>query len=310
MAIKQLHRGVPRDELIAIVAILRADVISASKLSGFLDYVGSAVDLLPEVIGGAGVRGHSSLFDVPVAAVTAAESEVGRWEAAGVDIRTVLDPSYPTNLQAIYDKPSLMFVAGTWDDASDSRAIAIVGTRAASDEGRKRAFRLAKRVAEAGVTVISGLAKGIDTAAHQGALEAGGRTAAVMGTGIALRYPSENAPLADAILESGGALLTQFFPDQPPTRWTFPVRNVTMSGIAIASVVIEAGATSGARLQAQAALSHGRAVFLPTSLVEMHAWARKMVEVGYKGAHAIEVTSSDDVIDRLELSDELATLIA
>jgi DNA processing protein len=171
-----------------------------------------------------------------------------------------------------------LFIAGKWDDSIDMRAVAIVGTRTASEDGCKRAYRLARELGAAGITVISGLAKGIDTCAHMGALKSGGRTVAVMGTGILERYPKENAALADSILRSGGALLSQFFPEQPPTRWTFPVRNVTMSGLSVATVVVEAGASSGARMQAQAALTHGRPVFLPTSLVEAHAWARKLVE--------------------------------
>jgi DNA processing protein len=221
-----------------------------------------------------------------------------------------LDPSYPTNLQALFDKPPIVFLQGQWVDAGDSRAIAVVGTRAASTDGCKRAFRLAKKLAEAGVTVISGLARGIDSCAHRGALRGGGRTVAVMGTGITKRYPAENAKLADAIVQSGGALLSQFFPGQPPTRWTFPVRNVTMSGLSLATVVIEAGATSGAKMQAEAALARGRAVFLPSSLVENHVWARRMVEDGHKGAHAILVASADEVIDRLDLSPEVASLVA
>jgi len=131
-----------------------------------------------------------------------------------------------------------------------------------------------------------------------------------MGTGIIKRYPAQNAPLADAIVASGGALLSQFFPSQHPTRWTFPVRNVTMSGLSVATVVVEAGATSGAKMQAEAALTHGRAVFLPSSLVHAHPWARKMIEEGHRGAHAIEVSSPDDVIDHLELSPAVSSLIA
>jgi DNA processing protein len=306
-----LVRGDLRDELIAIVTILRSDAVSPSKLSGLLDYVGSAVDLLPTSRGGADVAARPLLLEgLTDGALEAAEREVGDWSSMGYDVRSVLDPTYPTNLQALFDKPPLVFVQGHWDDTADSRAVAVVGTRAASTDGCKRAFRLASRLAEAGVTVISGMARGIDTCAHRGALRVHGRTIAVMGTGISRRYPSENAGLADQILTSGGALLSQFFPKQHPTRWTFPVRNVTMSGLAVATVVVEAGATSGAKMQAEAALTRGRAVFLPKSLVEAHDWARRMVEHGYKGAHAILVASADEVIDRLELSAAVGSLVA
>jgi DNA processing protein len=150
--------------------------------------------------------------------------------------------------------------------------------------------------------VFSGLAKGIDAHAHIGALRGGGRTVAVMGTGILRRYPAENAKLADAIVEAGGALLSQFFPNQPPTRWTFPKRNVTMSGLSLATVVVEAGATSGAKMQAEAALTHGRSVFLPSSLVAAHSWARRMVSEGFKGTLATEIHSTDDLLHRFDPS--------
>jgi DNA processing protein len=298
-----LKRGDPRDELIATVAILRADAVRATKLSGLLDFVGSAVDLLPLDSGGADIGARPMLLDsITPEAILAAERDVAEWRRAGYDVRTVLDPEYPSNLQAVYDKPPLVFMQGRWDDAVDGGAVAVVGTRAASEDGCKRAFRLAKHLSSAGITVLSGLAKGIDTCAHRGALQGGGRTVAVMGTGITLRYPAENARLADEILKSGGALLSQFFPAQPPTKWTFPVRNVTMSGLSLATVVVEAGATSGAKMQAEAALTHGRPVFLPTSLVSAHPWARKLVEHGHRGAHAIEVASADEVIERLDPS--------
>jgi DNA processing protein len=306
-----LARGLPRDELVAVLAILRSAAISPSKLSGLLDYVGSAVDLLPVRTGGADIGERPLLLEgITPSVLEAAEHEVSEWEAAGHDVRTVLDPGYPTNLQALFDKPPLIFVQGYWADPVDSRAVAVVGTRAASKDGCKRAFRLAGRLAEGGVTVISGMARGIDTCAHRGALRAGGRTIAVMGTGIGRRYPPENAGLADQILSSDGALVSQFFPAQHPTRWTFPVRNVTMSGLAVATVVVEAGATSGAKMQAEAALTRGRAVFLPNSLVEAHEWARRMVEQGYKGAHATLVGSADEVIDRLDLSSAVGSLVA
>jgi DNA processing protein len=231
-----------------------------------------------------------------------ARSDVDSWLAAGLDVRSVLDPRYPTNLQAIYNKPPLLFTLGYYDDQRDGRAVAVVGTRTASTDGLRRATRLGRELAEAGVTVLSGMAKGIDAHAHIGALRAGGRTIAVMGTGILQRYPKENSKLADAIIEAGGALLSQFFPNQPPTRWTFPKRNVTMSGLSVATVVVEAGATSGAKMQAEAALTHGRSVFLPSSLVAAHPWARRMVTEGFKGTLAVEIQSTDDLLTLLDLN--------
>jgi DNA processing protein len=306
-----LARGNQRDELVATVAILRADALSPSKLSGFLEYVGSAVDLLPTQLGGADLESMPLLLSsISAENIAVARQEVDNWEQAGFQARTILDPAYPSNLQTVFDKPPLIFVLGKWIDEVDSRAVAVVGTRSASPEGKKRAFRLASRLAQSGFTVISGLAKGIDASAHRGALEAGGRTVAVMGTGIKKRYPRENAVLAEEILASGAALVSQFFPDQPPTKWTFPVRNLTMSGLSLATIVIEAGATSGAKMQAEAALVHGRPVFLPRSLVESHDWAHQLVERGHRGAHAVQVESADDVIGQLENGAQAEALIA
>jgi DNA processing protein len=116
------------------------------------------------------------------------------------------------------------------------------------------------------VTVISGLAKGIDTEAHMATLEAGGRTIAVIGTGILDTYPTENSALAERITEDG-AIVSQFWPDAPPTRYSFPMRNAVTSGISQATAVIEAGATSGAMMQARIALEQGKGAFLTASLV-------------------------------------------
>jgi DNA processing protein len=299
------------DELIATVAILKSDVVSAPKLCALLEYFGSAVDLLPRELGGAQIELLPMMLNaIGFDQIRAAKQQVDEWRHSGYYVRTVLDPLYPSNLQAVFDKPPLLFILGQWVDELDSRAVAIVGTRNPSDDGRKRAFKLAKAFASAGVTVLSGLAKGIDASAHRGALDAGGRTVAVLGTGVTRRYPRENTMLADDILAAGGALLSQFFPLQPPTKWTFPVRNLTMSGLSLATVVIEAGVTSGAKMQAEAALVHGRPVFLPTSLVRSHEWARNLVERGHRGALAIEVASADDVIDRLEHKPEADAIFA
>jgi DNA processing protein len=147
---------------------------------------------------------------------------------------------------------------------------------------------------QAGVTVLSGLARGIDTAAHQAALDAGGRTIAVMGTGIRTIYPKENRELAARIIERG-ALVSQFWPETPPRTDTFPRRNIVTSGLSQGTVVVEASATSGAKMQARLALQHGKRVFLLSSLVSEREWARRYLERG-----AIEVRSVDDIVHQLQ----------
>jgi len=298
-----LHSGDRADELAAIVALMRSDVISpVHMISTIVDQVGSAVTVLG--MDAAAWQRVSALQPRLIQPMTDADllrarEDVLAWLATRTDVRSVLDESYPMNLRSIYNRPPLLFLTGTWKEVADERAVAIVGTRKPSAEGVKRARKLARELVGAGYTVLSGLAAGIDTAAHEAALAAGGRTAAVMGTGIRRIYPAENRRLAEEIVKSGGALLSQFFPDQPPTKWTFPLRNAVMSGLALATVVIEAAATSGARMQARLALEHGRPVFLPSSLVREHAWARQYVTDGVYGTRAIEVATPDEIARRL-----------
>lgn len=202
---------------------------------------------------------------------------IERASSAGARLITVLDDDYPSNLHQIYNRPPFIFVRGALQ-AVDSRSIAVVGTRQASDSGLAAATTLAHQLAEAEVTVMSGLALGIDTAAHTSSLAGGGRTVAVIGNGIlAATYPSANRELAERI-ESGGAVVSQFWPDAPPTRYSFPMRNVVMSGMALGTVVVEASATSGAKMQARLCIEHGKRLFLLDSLVTSQDWARKYAD--------------------------------
>ena len=229
---------------------------------------------------------------------------IARWTEGDARLVTVLDEDYPLNLQEIFNRPPFLFIRGNLG-MRDGRAVAVVGTRQASGEGQAQARALASGLAEHGVTVLSGLARGIDTAAHEGALAAGGRTIAVLGAGIRRPiYPAENRGLAQRILEQG-ALISQFWPDAPPTQATFPLRNVTMSGLALGTVVVEARGQSGASLQARRCLEHGKRLFLVRSLVLREDWARSYAE--HPGV--LVVDSAVDVIDVLdELVDPPAQL--
>ena len=218
------------------------------------------------------------------------QEEVEAAAEAGARLLTVLDDAYPANLRLIPKLPPFLFYRGELR-REDARSVAVVGTRQASPEGTERAGELASRLVKESVTVISGLAAGIDTAAHSAALSGGGRTIAVMGTGILRVYPKQNAELAEKIA-SNGALISQFWPTAPPTRYTFPMRNEVMSGISQGTAVIEASHTSGAKMQARLALEQGKRAFLMSSLVTDEPWARGYVEE--RGA--IEVSSVDDVI--------------
>jgi DNA processing protein len=221
------------------------------------------------------------------------DDELALAERVGASLVTVLDSTYPANLRLVPNLPPFLFFRGELR-SDDALSVAVVGTRRASEVGLARAASLSRRLVQHGVTVISGLAAGIDTAAHTAALEAGGRTIAVLGTGITKCYPVTNRALAERVVEDG-ALVSQFWPSTSPATWTFPRRNVVTSGISQGSVVIEASSTSGAKMQARLASEHGKRVFVVRSLVTDQEWARRYVEQG----RAIEVGDVDDVVRHL-----------
>jgi DNA processing protein len=235
------------------------------------------------------------------------ETKVVEWEAADDRLRyvTILDSEYPPSLRLIFNPPPFLVLRGSLLER-DARGVAVVGTRHPTDEGVRRARRLAAELAQAGITVYSGLAAGIDTAAHLGALEGGGRTVGVVGHGL-LRpiYPKENGELADRIAESA-ALVSQFRPDTPPSRYTFPMRNAVTSGLSQGTVVVEASHTSGARMQARLAAEHGKRVWLLESLVRQFPWAEKFRETYAPSTRVVADVS--DVLEELQSEDEITAL--
>jgi DNA processing protein len=220
-------------------------------------------------------------------------AELRTFEAEGISLLTVLDDAYPGNLRLVYDRPLVLWVRGVVRE-QDSRSVAVVGTRRASSAGLERARQISRQLVDASYVVVSGLAAGIDTAAHTAALDAGGRTIAVVGTGLRHAFPKENAPL-QRHLGAESAVVSQFEPDQEARRWTFPMRNAVMSGFARATVVVEATYTSGARMQARLALEHGRPVVLMESLLE-HEWARSYAE----RPGVLVVADVAEVVDHLD----------
>jgi DNA processing protein len=231
--------------------------------------------------------------------VAKAQSEVDMAAGIGARLVTVLDDDYPSNLRVIPKLPPFLFYRGELH-RDDARSVAVVGTRNASAKGIDRAVTLATLLVEEGVTVISGLAKGIDTAAHSATLAAGGRTLAVIGTGILHVYPKENTKLADQVAAQG-AIVSQFWPSAPPTRYSFPMRNEVMSGISQGTAVIEAGRTSGAKMQARLALEQGKRAFLMSALVTSEDWAKSYLQ----RPGAIEVSSVDDLVKWLRSPEQV-----
>lgn len=224
-----------------------------------------------------------------------AQEDLHRWEREGIRVLTMLDSEYPVNLRLVHDRPPLIFLAGRLP-AEDGRSVAVIGTRRPSPGGVKSAGVISGHLAALDYTVFSGLAAGIDTAAHRAALAGGGRTVAVIGTGLRRAYPPQNSALQRRIADEG-AVVSQFWPDAPPTRRSFQVRNALMSGLTLATVIVEAGERSGSRVQARAALAQGRPVFLLAPVLR-HEWARELAE--RPGVHVVrypeEITT---LLDRL-----------
>jgi DNA processing protein len=189
-----------------------------------------------------------------------AEEERRRCAALGFSLVGRDEPGYPAYLREIFDPPPVLYVRGHPPLGEGPTSVAVVGSRAATTQGRALARRLARDLAEAGVTVVSGLARGIDTAAHSGALDGRGRTLAVLGSGLDRPYPPENEGLAAAIAERG-AVVSEFPLGTAPYPANFPRRNRIIAGLSRAVVVVEAAERSGALVTARAALEEGRDVF-------------------------------------------------
>lgn len=260
-------------EQAALLALLSGLQSGWGAVSDEVEEAGSALALLERGLS----AGQGDLFASPVESaleqlLREQRGSIDTWLAEGIALTTLLDDDYPEQLRTIHQRPPFLTYRGRLD-ARDARGVAVVGTRHPTDRGVRRATEIASGLAERGVTVISGLAAGIDTAAHRGALAAGGRTVGVIGTGLRRPYPAENAGL-QALLSREHLVISQFWPDSPPTKNSFPMRNAVMSGYAAATVVVEAAERSGARMQARLALQHGRPVFLLDSLLE-HEWARE-----------------------------------
>jgi DNA processing protein len=189
----------------------------------------------------------------------AVESEIAKAKKAAVNIVPFTDPSYPTRLRMIPDPPPVLYVKGEIR-GEDERAIAVVGSRSASDYGRRVARNLCRDLASLGFTVVSGMARGIDGAAHEMTLTAGGRTIAVLGSGVDYAYPPEHGHLYQRISQNG-AVVSEFPIGTRPMAFNFPARNRLISGLSVGVVVVEATEKSGSLITARLALEQGREVF-------------------------------------------------
>ncbi len=292
------------EEQRALVALSMAPGVGPGRIRALIARFGSARAAL-----GASRR---ALAEVPgigpqTAAAIAAfdghaavEGQFERAEKTGATLVTTWDPDYPELLRQIYDPPVFLWMRGRLTEA-DARAVAIVGTRRATDYGRRVAYEFAVELARRGFTIVSGLAYGIDAAAHRGALEAGGRTLAVLGSGVGRIYPARHARLARDIIAQG-ALLSEYAVDAAPDAPNFPRRNRVISGLALGTLVAEAFEAGGALITARLALEQNREVFAVPSNVHNAAGAgcNRLIQKGY----AKLVMTVEDVLEELGVAPE------
>lgn len=240
----------------------RVSGIGAARLKALLDYFGdveTAWQAPADALRQAGLDRRSLSNLLKARQGLDLELEVERLTRARVDVLTWEDPRYPRHLHQVYNAPPVLYVKGSLD-TRDEWAVAVVGTRRVSVYGKEAAGMVASGLTRAGVTVVSGMARGIDTIAHRTCLDQGGRTIAVLGCGVDVVYPRENARLADEIAERG-ALISEYGLGTQPDASNFPPRNRIISGLTLGTVVVEAGLGSGALITADFAAEQGRDVF-------------------------------------------------
>ncbi|SEB52739.1 DNA processing protein [Paramicrobacterium humi] len=211
--------------------------------------------------------------------IRTASQAIDSYEAQGFHLSTIRGDGYPRQLRTVHDAPPVLWWQG-FHDVGDEDSVAIVGTRAPDEWGKEFARSLARLLAIQGVPVVSGLARGIDGVAMRASLEAGGRTIGVIGAGLGVYYPPEHRDLQDEVANS--LLLSQFAPGTAVSKPKFPMRNITMSGFASLTVIVQAGETSGTMHQAKAAVKHGRPVIITSQVLRSAGWARDLKREGYE----------------------------
>ena len=281
------------------VGFNRAKGIGPTRLRALIDHCGdieSAWKASPQSWQAAGLDQRSIASLLATRNTCDLDAELRAIERTGARVITIDDVEYPPLLREIHDPPPVLYIKGHLTEA-DKWAIAVVGTRRATAYGKTMAQTIAGPLARQGMTIVSGLARGIDTVAHQAALEAGGRTLAIMANGIDRVYPPENHQLADAIM-AHGALLTELPLGARPESGHFAPRNRIISGLCLGTVVIEAAERSGALMTANQALDQGRDVFaVPgNALSPVSKGTNSLIQAG-----ARMVTGAQDILSELNL---------
>jgi DNA processing protein len=287
------------NEDIALLALHLVPNLGPVKIRRLLAEIGSAEKVLNATSAQLRkVNGISNELDIGIRLAASdglAQRELDKLESHGGWLLTHTHHSYPKALLQLHNAPVLLEAVGTLTDA-DHHAISVVGSRHCSFYGVETTKRLSFRLAAAGLTIVSGLARGIDTAAHQAAIAAKGRTIAVIGSGIGQLYPPENQALAQRITQQG-AILSEFPFDSPPNPQTFPYRNRIVAGWSMDLLVVEAGEKSGALITANLATDQGRQVYAVPGPIDRDssAGANRLIQRGAK-----LVTCAEDILDELQ----------
>ena len=311
-------------DLVALNMTLRLGVAEYERLVAATGSHEALHDASTAALRKAGVGERLAAEIVRVRRSDEPDEELRQADERGVTLVPFIDPAYPALLRRTQTPPLVLYIEGQLEEA-DAVAVAIVGSRHPTHYGATQTARLGAELAARGLTVVSGLARGIDSAAHRAALDGGGRTLAVLGSGLAKLYPPENAPLADEIA-AHGALVSEFPLHTPPWRANFKRRNRIVSGLALGVLVVEATARSGALVTADWAAEQGREVFALPGRVDRKQ-SRGCHLLIKQGARLVE--TADDVIDglgdvgealaparpvaqapRLDLSEDEATVLA
>lgn len=286
-----------RDELTTWIALTSVEGVGSVAFRNLLSVYGSPRRVfeaaLPELEQAAGLNHKTARNIKEFRGWERARAELARAEREGVSIVTCRDPAYPERLRRIYDPPPLLYIKGRLDAAEIP--VAVVGSRNASPYGRYVTERLCRELAQRGVTVVSGLARGIDTCAHRGALAGRGRTIAVMGCGIDVVYPPENRKLHGEIASSG-AVVTEFPFGTEPDRPHFPARNRIISGLSLGVLIVEAGEKSGSLITARCALDQNREVFAVPGSIDLPG-SRGVNRLLRQGAKLVE--NVEDILEEI-----------
>jgi len=280
------------DNVYHLLCLLSVPGVGAQRLRNLVGHFGSAEAVL--AAGAAELRKVANIDEKMAQSIRNqvepdfAKEQIRSAEKQKVRIVSYWNPEYPNLLKTIHDPPVLLFVKGTLPE-SDSIGVAVVGTRTPSMYGRTVAERFAAELSDYGITVVSGLARGVDTAAHRGAVKAGGKTVAVLGSGVDVVYPPENKKLYDDIVENG-AVISEFVMGTLPESMHFPRRNRIISGLSRGTLVVEAGDKSGALITAYIALDQGRDVFaVPGNITSPKSkGTNRLIREGAKPVDCIE----------------------